>query len=41
MLIQKTLHHNSESADKKWFVIDAENMVVGRLATTIASILRG
>ncbi|MEX2650409.1 MAG: 50S ribosomal protein L13 [Alphaproteobacteria bacterium] len=26
---------------KKWFVIDAENLVLGRLATIVASILRG
>lgn len=27
--------------DKKWYVIDADNQVVGRLATTVANMLRG
>lgn len=28
-------------ADKKWFVVDATDQVVGRLATRIADVLRG
>lgn len=28
-------------ADKKWFVVDATDQVVGRLATKIADVLRG
>ncbi|MGI6617338.1 MAG: 50S ribosomal protein L13 [Saccharofermentanales bacterium] len=28
-------------ADRRWYLIDAEGQVLGRLATTIASILRG
>ena len=27
--------------DKKWFIVDAEGKIVGRLATKIANILRG
>ncbi|MCL2629931.1 MAG: 50S ribosomal protein L13 [Firmicutes bacterium] len=29
------------SYKRKWFVVDAEGMVLGRLATVVASILRG
>ncbi|MEE3928633.1 50S ribosomal protein L13 [Mycoplasmopsis ciconiae] len=29
------------TADKKWYVIDAENQVLGRLAAQVATILRG
>lgn len=32
---------NKESADKKWVVVDAEDQVLGRLASRIAYILRG
>ncbi|MBN2307304.1 50S ribosomal protein L13 [Candidatus Peregrinibacteria bacterium] len=28
-------------ADKKWFIVDASGQVVGRLATKIATVLRG
>jgi large subunit ribosomal protein L13 len=31
----------AESVDKKWFVVDASGQVLGRLATRVASILRG
>lgn len=31
----------TEDADKKWFVIDATDQVLGRLATKAASIIRG
>jgi large subunit ribosomal protein L13 len=31
----------AEMGDKKWFVVDATDMVVGRLASEIAKILRG
>ena len=38
----KTTHHlPSEGLDKKWILIDAENAVVGRLASFIAMRLRG
>ncbi|MFO0805805.1 MAG: 50S ribosomal protein L13 [Gemmataceae bacterium] len=32
---------NAATADQKWFVIDAADQVVGRLAVTIANMLRG
>jgi len=28
-------------AERKWFVIDAQDMVLGRLATKVASVIRG
>lgn len=31
----------AEMANKKWFVVDATDMVVGRLASEVAKILRG
>ena len=30
-----------QSKDKKWFVVDAEGKVLGKLATKIANVLRG
>ncbi len=32
---------SAEEADKKWFVIDAKDQVLGRLATKAARIIRG
>ena len=32
---------NAQNIERKWYVIDAENVVLGRLATEVASILRG
>jgi len=37
----KTFSAREEDVEKKWLVIDAEDKVVGRLATEIATILRG
>ena len=37
----KTYSAKPADIDKKWILIDAENMVVGRLATVIATRLRG
>lgn len=31
----------AEMANKKWFVVDATDMVVGRLASEVAKVLRG
>ena len=31
----------AQKIERKWYVIDAENLVLGRLATEVASILRG
>ncbi|MCY4205914.1 MAG: 50S ribosomal protein L13 [Bacteroidetes bacterium] len=37
----KTRSIKSTEVQRKWFVIDAEQAIVGRLATRVASILRG
>ncbi len=37
----KTYSARPADVDRKWYVIDAENQVVGRLAARIATILRG
>ena len=37
----KTFMEKKETVNRKWYVIDAENVVLGRLATEVASILRG
>lgn len=37
----KTFSAKNETVQRKWFVIDAENKVLGRLATEIAHRLRG
>ena len=40
-LSYKTISVNAEAAQKEWFVIDATNEVLGRLASQVAKILRG
>ena len=40
-LSYKTLSSNKETANKKWFVVDAENQILGRMASKVAKILRG
>ena len=37
----KTYHTPVTEVERKWFVVDAENKVLGRLASEIASRLRG
>lgn len=37
----KTYSARPTDVDRRWYVVDAENQVVGRLATRIATILRG
>lgn len=37
----KTTYVNKATAKKEWVLIDAENEVVGRLATRVAKLLRG
>jgi large subunit ribosomal protein L13 len=39
--IQKTYSMKEAEIQKKWYVVDAEGKVLGRLATQIATILRG
>ena len=41
MYKQKSYVLKSADTDKKWFLVDAKDMVVGRLATELADILRG
>ena len=40
-LSYKTVSANKETAEKKWFVVDAEGQTVGRLASKVAKIIRG
>ena len=40
-LSYKTVSANKETADKKWFVVDAEGQTVGRLASKVSKVLRG
>ena len=40
-LSYKTLSANKESANKKWWVVDVEGMILGRCASKIAKVLRG
>ncbi len=41
MYTEKSFVLKPAEAAKKWYLIDAEDMVVGRLATEIANVLRG
>ena len=40
-LSYKTVSANNATADKKWFVVDAEGQTLGRLASKVAKIIRG
>jgi len=40
-LSYKTVSANKETADKKWFVVDAEGQPLGRLASKVAKVIRG
>ena len=40
-LSYRTIAGNTETADKKWYVVDAEGQTVGRLASKVAKIIRG
>ena len=40
-LSYKTVSANRATVNKEWVVIDAEGAVLGRLATVVASLLRG
>ena len=37
----KTIYTNKETAKKNWILVDAENEVLGRLASRVAYMLRG
>jgi len=41
MYTQKSFSQKVENIDRKWWVIDATDLVVGRLASEVATILRG
>ena len=40
-VMKETFFAKKESVDHKWFVVDATDRPVGKLATEIARILRG
>ena len=40
-LSYKTVSANKATADKQWVLVDAEGLVLGRLASEVAKILRG
>ena len=40
-LSYRTKSVSAEQAERKWYVVDAENQVTGRLCAHIASVLRG
>ena len=37
----KTFMQKKESVDRKWYVVDAEGKTLGRLATKVATVLKG
>lgn len=37
----KTISANKATVNKEWYVVDAENEIVGRLASKVAKIIRG
>ena len=37
----KTYMANAQTVERKWYVVDAEGVALGRLASKVASILRG
>ncbi len=39
--MNKTITPSTDSINRKWYLIDAENQTLGRLASEVASILRG
>jgi len=40
-LSYKTISANKETANKKWFLIDVQDQILGRMASKVAKILRG
>ena len=41
VVTMKTYMANPDKLEKKWYVVDASGMVLGRLASEVASVLRG
>jgi len=39
--INKTFSAKAEDINRKWYIVDAENKVLGRLAVEVAKVLRG
>ena len=37
----KTYMANAQTVEKKWYIVDAEGQTLGRLATKVATVLRG
>lgn len=37
----KSFMQKKENVDRKWYIVDAENQTLGRLATKVATVLRG
>jgi large subunit ribosomal protein L13 len=40
-LSYKTISANKETANKEWFIVDAEGQTLGRMSSKIAKVLRG
>jgi len=40
-LTYKTASANKETVKKEWFIVDAENEILGRLASKVAQVIRG
>jgi large subunit ribosomal protein L13 len=40
-LSYKTVSANKDTVNKEWVIVDAEGQILGRLATIVASLLRG
>ena len=40
-LTYKTISANKETVEKAWFVVDAEEKVLGRIASEVAKVIRG
>ena len=41
MRTQKSYIHKSKNEQKKWYLVDADSKIVGRLASDLATLLRG
>lgn len=39
--MRSTFMAKKETIERKWYVIDAENLVLGRMAADVATVLRG
>lgn len=40
-LSYKTISANNQTVERKWYIFDAEDQIVGRFSTEVATILRG